>query len=310
MTVHRTRLHGLVALLVAVQVAAACGAPAQIGVSPASTATPVVSPVVMTSTPTRPAPTDTPLPTAMLDPTATPVVAAGPASATPEATPGTVPISTYQVVAEYPHDTGAFTEGLVYRDGELYEGTGLRGQSYLRQVDLETGQVIRELELADQYFGEGVAVLGDKIYELTWQENVGFVYDRDTFELLGTWNYSGEGWGLTDDGQRLIMSDGTDTLRFLDPETLAQVGSVRVHDASGPVVRINELEYIDGQVYANIWLTDWVARIDPDTGQVVGWIDLSGLLDSTDLAQPVDVLNGIAYDAAGDRIYVTGKLWP
>lgn len=217
---------------------------------------------------------------------------------------------TYQVVDEFPHDPNAFTEGLVYVDGTMIEGTGRRGQSTLRRVDLETGQVLQGLRLPDEFFGEGVTVLGDNIYQLTWQEHTGFVYDRETFALLDTFSYPTEGWGLTHDGQRLIMSDGTANLYFLDPETLQEVGRVEVRDANGPVVMLNELEYVDGEVFANVWKTDWIVRIDPDTGQVTGWIDLSGLLPPEQRSQPVDVLNGIAYDEATGRLFVTGKLWP
>jgi glutamine cyclotransferase len=216
----------------------------------------------------------------------------------------------YQVVAEYPHDPGAFTQGLVYEDGVLYEGTGLKGRSSLRRVDLETGEVLQRYDLPSNYFGEGIALLGDRLYQLTWQSHVGFVYDKDTFALLDEFSYPTEGCGLTHDGERLIMSDGTATLHFLDPETLEETGSIQVHDDQGPVTHLNELEYIDGQVYANIWLTDRIARISPHTGQVTGWIDLSGLLDPDELTQPVDVLNGIAYDQENERLFVTGKLWP
>jgi glutamine cyclotransferase len=216
----------------------------------------------------------------------------------------------YQVVDDFPHDPNAFTEGLDYVDGALVEGTGRRGQSTLRRVDLETGQVLQGLRLPDQYFGEGVTVLGDRIYQLTWQEHTGFVYDRETFALLHTFSYPTEGWGLTHDGQRLIMSDGTADLYFLDPETLQEVGRVEVRDTNGPVMMLNELEYVEGEVFANVWKTDWIVRIDPDTGQVTGWIDLAGLLPPEQRSQPVDVLNGIAYDEATGRLFVTGKLWP
>jgi glutamine cyclotransferase len=221
-----------------------------------------------------------------------------------------VPVYTYQVVNIYPHDRGAFTQGLVCEGGLLYEGTGLRGQSTLRLVELETGNVLKLRRLPVHLFGEGVAVLGDKIYQLTWQAQVGFVYDKDSFELLQEFSYPTEGWGLTHNGQRLIMSDGTSTLHFLDPETLQETGQVQVYDDSGPVVRLNELEYVQGEIYANIWKTDRIARIDPQTGQVTGWINLAGLLSPEDRSLPVDVLNGIAYDPQHDRLFVTGKLWP
>jgi len=220
------------------------------------------------------------------------------------------PVYTYEIVNIYPHDRGAFTQGLVFEDGILYEGTGLRGRSTLRTVELETGDVLRLHSLPIQLFGEGVTVYGDRIFQLTWQAHIGFVYDKDTFELLQQFSYPTEGWGITHDGQRLIMSDGTSILRFLDPDTLEEIGQIEVYDQNSPVTRLNELEYIHGEVYANVWKTDRIARIDPHTGRVTGWIDLSGLLNEEDRVQPVDVLNGIAYDAENDRLFVTGKLWP
>jgi glutamine cyclotransferase len=223
---------------------------------------------------------------------------------------GPIPVYTYEIVNIYPHDRDAFTQGLVFEEGVLYEGTGLRGRSSLRTVELETGDVLKLHSLALPLFGEGVTVYGDKIFQLTWQAHVGFVYDKDTFELLQEFTYPTEGWGITHDGQRLIMSDGTSTLHFLDPETLEEIGQIEVYDQNGPVTRLNELEYIHGEVYANVWKTDRIARIDPQTGQVTGWIDLTGLLSAEDRVEPVDVLNGIAYDAENDRLFVTGKLWP
>ena len=224
---------------------------------------------------------------------------------------GSIPVYTYEIVNIYPHDRGAFTQGLVYEEGGiLYEGTGLRGRSTLRLVELETGDVLRLHSLPIHLFGEGVAVYGDQIFQLTWQSHVGFVYDKDSFELLQEFTYPTEGWGITHDGQRLIMSDGTSTLHFLDPETLEETGQIEVYDQNGPVNRLNELEYIHGEVYANVWKTDRISRIDPHTGRVTGWIDLTGLLTEEDRVEPVDVLNGIAYDADNDRLFVTGKLWP
>jgi glutamine cyclotransferase len=220
------------------------------------------------------------------------------------------PVYTYRIINSYPHDPEAFTQGLVIADGVLYEGTGLKGRSTLRRVDLVTGAILQSRDLATWFFGEGIAVYGDKIYQLTWQSNVGFVYDKNSFELLQQFQYPTEGWGLTHDGERLIMSDGTATLHFLDPETLTETGQVQVQYLGQPVVRLNELEYILGEVWANVWQTDNIARINPQTGQVVGWIDLSGLLRPEDMTQPVDVLNGIAYDAQTDRLFVTGKWWP
>jgi glutaminyl-peptide cyclotransferase len=218
--------------------------------------------------------------------------------------------NSYNIVNTYPHDRNAFTEGLVFEDGVLYEGTGLYGNSSLRRVDLETGAILQIYELPDQFFGEGITIYGNEIIQLTWQSNVGFVYDKNSFELLQEFNYSTEGWGITHDGTRLIMSDGTSTLHFLDPQTFDEIGQLNVSDDSGPVTRLNELEYIRGEIYANVWQTDLVARIAPETGRVIGWIDLAGLLTAEDRSQPVDVLNGIAYDAETDRLFVTGKLWP
>jgi glutamine cyclotransferase len=213
-------------------------------------------------------------------------------------------------VRVFPHDPNAYTQGLVVENGVLHEGTGRHGESSLRRVDLETGEVLQFLGLPPQYFGEGITIFGDRIIHLTWQSHVGFVYDRETFELLDTFRYATEGWGLTHDGARLIMSDGTSTLRFLDPETLEETGQVKVRDRQRPVLKINELEYVEGEVWANIWYTDRIARIDPTTGKVVGWIDLRGLLDPRDRQSSEAVLNGIAYDAKTGRLFVTGKLWP
>jgi len=216
---------------------------------------------------------------------------------------------TYRVVNVYPHDPGAFTQGLVFEAGQLYESTGLLGRSSLRRVALETGRVLQQHNLGAAYFGEGLALFRGRLFQLTWQNGTGFVYDAQTFELLRTWQYATEGWGLTHDGEHLIMSDGSATLRFLDPDTLDVRRSLQVNDGERLVDMLNELEYVDGEIFANIWLTDWVARIDPVTGHVVGWVDLSGLLTPEERAA-ADVLNGIAYDAAGRRLFVTGKLWP
>lgn len=207
----------------------------------------------------------------------------------------------------YPHDNRAFTQGLVFDGGVLYEGTGLKGRSSLRRVDLDTGEALQVHELAPEFFGEGIAVYGangDRIVQLTWQDHTGFVYEKGAFRLLRTFSYPTEGWGVTYDGTRLIMSDGTATLRFLDPDTLAETGSVQVRDENGPVVRLNELEYIGGSVYANIWQKDYIVMISPETGRVTGRADLAGLKSTG------DVLNGIAYDPEGRRLFVTGKLWP
>ena len=219
-----------------------------------------------------------------------------------------IPVYTYKVVQVYPHDRQAFTEGLVYRDGFLYEGTGLYGQSELRKVELESGRVVQSVSLAEQYFGEGISVYDTRIVQLTWKSHLGFVYDENSFGQTGRFSYPTEGWGLTFDGQSLIMSDGTSVLHYLDPQTYTETHSIRVTGENGPVDQLNELEFIDGEIYANVWQTDFIARIDPQTGQVVGWIDLTGLLGPEDRTQPVDVLNGIAYDAQGKRLFVTGKL--
>ncbi|WP_421736972.1 glutaminyl-peptide cyclotransferase [Caulobacter sp.] len=216
----------------------------------------------------------------------------------------------YTVVKAYPHDAGAFTEGLFWRDGFLYESTGLEGRSSIRKVTLETGLPEQERLVESRYFGEGIIDWKGKLIELTWKDQIGFIYDLASFEKLGEFSYPGEGWALTRDDSRIIMSDGTSFLRFLDPETLKETGRVQVTDDGKPVDNINELEWVKGEVLANIWQTDRIARIDPRTGHVTGWIDMSGLLSPADLVGPVDVLNGIAYDAAGDRLFVTGKLWP
>ena len=216
----------------------------------------------------------------------------------------------YEVVHAYPHDPGAWTEGLVYENGFLYESTGREGHSSLRKVDLETGKVLQKVDLSTPYYGEGIAICGQEIVQLTWQQHVGFVYDKNSFALVREFDYPTEGWGLTHDGQRLIMSDGTSTMHFLDPETFKEIGSMQVTDDNGPVVNLNELEYVNGEIYANVWLTNRIAMINAETGRVRGWIDLTGLLSAEDLNQPVNVLNGIAYDAQHDRLYVTGKLWP
>jgi glutamine cyclotransferase len=217
---------------------------------------------------------------------------------------------TYRVVNTYPHDPDAFTQGLVFENGVLYEGTGLHGRSTLRRVELETGDILQIRELPAQFFGEGVTICSNRLIQLTWQSNVGFVYDKESFELLQEFNYATEGWGITHDGKRLIMSDGTSTLHFLDPETFEEIGHIEVLDRGSPVTSLNELEYVQGEIYANVWQTDLIARIAPLTGKVTGWIELKGLLAPEDHGEPVDVLNGIAYDAENDRLFVTGKLWP
>ena len=226
------------------------------------------------------------------------------------------PVYGYTVVRSYPHDRQAYTQGLEYVDGVLYESTGQVGRSGIRRVRLETGEVLQLQPLSGPHFGEGITVWKNHIIQLTWQSGLGFVYDRQTLQQQRTFRYSGEGWGMTHDDTRLIMSDGseTGTLRFLDPETLRQTGTLIVRDGSGPVARLNELEWVKGEIYANVWQTDRIATISPKTGRVTAWIDLGGLLDPREAAglDTVNdaVLNGIAYDAKGDRLFVTGKLWP
>jgi glutaminyl-peptide cyclotransferase len=215
----------------------------------------------------------------------------------------------YRVVNTYPHDPEAFTQGLIYRDGVLFESTGLHGRSTLRKVRLETGEVLQRHVVDPAYFAEGLTDWRDRLIQLTWQTNVGFVYDLATFTPQETFAYPGEGWGLTHDGARLIMSDGTASLRFLSPDTLRETGRLLVKDGDREIHNLNELEMVKGQVFANIWQGDEIAIIDPGSGRVAGWVDLRGILNE-DPDRPVDVLNGIAYDAAGDRLFVTGKLWP
>ena len=236
-------------------------------------------------------------------PTITPITTAP--SITPQVTN-----YTYRIINTYPHDRTAFTEGLIYDNGVLYESTGLNGQSTLRKVELTTGWVLQSTSLASQYFGEGLTLWQDSLIQLTWQTHVGFVYDKNTFNLLRNFNYTTEGWGLTHDSTRLIMSDGTSTMYFLDPVTFQVTGKIEVKDRGTPVVNINELEYVNGRIYANIWMTDKIAIINPDTGNAESWIDLTGLLPPQANPVAVDVLNGIAYDPVGKRLFVTGKLWP
>ncbi len=216
----------------------------------------------------------------------------------------------YEIIKAYPHDPAAFTQGLVYYQGDLYESTGLNGQSSLRKVELQTGRVLKKIDVPSQYFAEGLALFNNKLYQLTWITNKGFVYDLDSFGSTGIFNYTDEGWGLTHDGHSLIMSDGSNRIRYLDPETFQVQRTITVLDNGAAVRQLNELEYIKGEIFANIWQTDRIARIDPQTGRVTGWLNLAGLLSPEDRTRPVDVLNGIAYDEAGDRLFVTGKLWP
>jgi len=215
---------------------------------------------------------------------------------------------TCTVVNEFPHDTNAFTQGLVIDNGVLYEGTGLNGHSSLRRVDLETGEVLQLYNLSNEFFGEGITVFGDKIIQLTWLSHKGFVYNKNSFELIRNFNYTTEGWGITHNGTHLIMSDGSANLYFLNPETFERVGQISVNDAGSPVIELNELEYIKGEIYANVWHGKKVAVINPQTGNVRAWIDLTSIVALED-ASGDRVLNGIAYNADEDRLFVTGKMW-
>ncbi|MEO1799907.1 MAG: glutaminyl-peptide cyclotransferase [Cyanobacteria bacterium J06629_2] len=218
-------------------------------------------------------------------------------------------VCSYEIVATYPHDPKAFTQGLIFDDGELYESTGLRGQSTLRKVDLETGKVLQKEKLDDRYFGEGLTLWEDRLIQLTWVSNKGIVYDRETLEEIQTFTYPTQGWGLTHNKQELILSDGSDILYFLDPDTYEEVKQIQVTDEQRPVDKLNELEFINGEIWANVWLSDRIARIDPETGNVLGWIDLTGIIEPVPTPKQDAVLNGIAYDAESDRLFVTGKLW-
>ncbi len=223
-----------------------------------------------------------------------------------------IPVYGFQVVHAYPHDIGAFTEGLFYHKGFLYEATGQNGQSSIRKVKPETGEVVQKREISENYFGEGIINWKDKLYELTWQNQLGFIYNFETFEPLGQFHYPGEGWSMTTDGKRIIMDDGTPEIRFWDPETLQEIlPRLQVTADGEPVKNLNELEWVNGEIYANIWETDRIARIDPKTGKVIGWIDCIGLLPPGQRTPGSDsVLNGIAYDAERGRLFVTGKNWP
>ena len=221
------------------------------------------------------------------------------------------PVQSYKVVATFPHDTTAFTQGLVFADGELYESTGLAGESTLRRVDITTGKTLQRIEVPKQYFAEGLALVGDELLQLTWQHRRGFVYDRKTFQQKRTFTYNTEGWGIAYDGtSRLVMSDGSDTLSFLDPKTLSLTKTLRVQDAGRAIGNLNELEWIEGEIWANVWQTDRIARISPNTGEVTAWIDLASLYPRAQRLPPADELNGIAYDKVTRRIFITGKKWP
>ena len=225
--------------------------------------------------------------------------------------PTQIPTYSYRVVCAFPHDPTAFTQGLLYDDGFLYESTGQYGQSSLRKVELETGTVVQLHQLENHFFAEGLALFGNRLLQLTWRANKGFAYRLDSFEPLAEFTYPTEGWGLTYDGELLVMSDGSATLYFRDPFTFAEVSRIAVVAQGRPVSQLNELEWVAGEIFANIWQTDTIARIDPMTGQVSGWIDLTGLLSDADRrGSNAEVLNGIAYDPEGERLFVTGKWWP
>jgi glutaminyl-peptide cyclotransferase len=261
---------------------------------------------------TPPAPTPSPTPALLPQPTATPA-----ATPTPVTTTVAMPLVQrqivrhgFEVVARYPHDRAAFTQGLIFHEGKFFESTGLKGRSSLREVEITTGRVLRKRDVAPQYFAEGLTLVNGELLQLTWQEGTGFVYDLASFEQKRTWAYTHEGWGIAYDGASLVVSDGTPELRFLDPVTLAPIRSVTVTLDGRPQPLLNELEWIDGTLWANVWQTTQIVQIDPATGQVIGTLDLGALISELDRSQPIDVLNGIAYDPASKRLFVTGKLWP
>ena len=223
---------------------------------------------------------------------------------------GPTPKYGYQIVNIFPHDSNAFTQGLILMDGKLLESTGEEGFSSLRRVDLESGRVLKKVDVPVPYFAEGLAALNGKLYQLTWQHNIGFIYDAQTFDRVGEFNYQGEGWGLTTDGQALILSDGSNRIRFIDPSSFRVLKTISVTDTNAPVRELNELEYVNGEIYANVWHDNRIAAIDPQSGHVKAWIDLTGLMPDGELEDPEAVLNGIAYDQASDKLIVTGKLWP
>ena len=242
-----------------------------------------------------------------------PVTHAQPASvSTPKPAPAkAIPVYGVQVVHAYPHDINAFTEGLFFLNGYLYESTGLDGHSSVRKVKLETGQVVQRATLPPDMFGEGIAPWNGHLVGLTWKAQKGYVLDLDSFDTKGKFGYPGEGWGLTHNDAELVMSDGTPDIRFLNPDTLIETHRIHVTAQGKPIDQLNELEWVEGEIYANIWQTDRIARIDPKTGDIVGWIDCKGLLQAKDtIPQHTDVLNGIAYDPATKRLWVTGKFWP
>jgi glutamine cyclotransferase len=233
-----------------------------------------------------------------------------PANANASRGPAAVAMYGYDVVNTFPHDPQAFTQGLVFQDGALVESTGLEGHSSLRRVELQTGKVLQKVDVPQFYFAEGLTLFGGKLYQLTWKAEKGFVYDPQTFKKTGEFPYEGEGWGLTHDADSLILSDGSNQIRFIDPNTFQVRRTIGVTDGGRPVLELNELEYVKGEIFANVWHDNRVARIDPQTGRVNGWIDFTGLLKPGETTDGEAVLNGIAYDEASDRLFVTGKLWP
>jgi len=220
------------------------------------------------------------------------------------------PIYGYKIINSFPHNTESFTQGLFLEDGILYESTGLNGKSAVKKIDLKTGKVIKSRNMQDKFFGEGLTIVNDRIIQITWRSKTGFVYDKESLEILRTFSYKTQGWGITYDGKYLIISDGSDILYFMDPKSFVVVGKLEVYDDKGKVVKLNELEFIDGEIYANIWGKDVIARINPKTGYVNSWIDLSGILAKEDRKGEEDVLNGIAYNPENDTLLVTGKFWP
>jgi glutamine cyclotransferase len=220
------------------------------------------------------------------------------------------PEYTFTIVQAFPHDTSAFTQGLAYSDGFLYEGTGRKGQSSLRKVRPETGVVVQQANLGSEFFGEGITIVKGRVFQLTWTSQIGFVYDLNDFHLLRKFSFSGEGWGLASNGREVFLSDGTSQIRVLDSESLHEKRRLKVHDGATPIDQLNELEFVEGQIFANIWHSNRIARISPQSGEVVGWIDLTGILSSVFHLEAEAVLNGIAYDPVGKRLFVTGKLWP
>lgn len=240
----------------------------------------------------------------------TPALSLGYFQTKPASSTKNAPMYRVEVARVFPHDSDAFTQGLAYENGFLFEGTGQLGRSSLRKVDLATGKVLLQVNLAPDEFGEGIAIVDDQIFQLTWQSHIGFVYRLSDFHLLRRFTYSGEGWGLASDGHQLFMSDGTQDIRVLDPATCKEIRRITVREGERPIDQVNELEFVNGQIFANIWHSDRIARISPETGKVLGWINLAGILSPMYRRDPEALLNGIAYDAKGKRLFVTGKLWP